>query len=114
VLAAAILLLLLDATVTAYLLRLRRRRRRLRARRLRDRESAWVVAARQANDDLARRQALLHAQRVLHPTVGMPAADTAPRAPVAGATSAEHELRRDAALLAAMGDLVYDPAVWER
>jgi hypothetical protein len=109
VLIVAVCLLVLDGLATAWLF-VRRCRRRCVWR-------EWAVVpfaagrcADQLNDDLARRQALLHLHQTTHPSDDVAPAD----APLTvWRASSGYEIRRAAELLAATPELVYDAATWE-
>jgi len=114
VLAVAISLLLVDGVATGWLVARRRRVRRVRcAPVVRPTSAPNYAAAVRANEDLARRQALLQAHRFGALARGGPPAGTL--GPMQGAASgAVADLREAADLLAATPQLLYDPATWER
>ena len=114
VLIAAVCLLVLDGLATAWLF-VRRHRRRRSWREWTAGPVALSEQGRQAdrlNEDLARRQALLHLQRLTHPSDDVAPSDASRtvRRAVAGSG---YEIRRAAELLAATPELVYDAATWE-
>jgi hypothetical protein len=114
VLIVAVCLLVLDGLATAWLFVRRYRRRRL----WREWTTGPVVPSEEGrrgdrlNEDLARRQALLHLQRLTHPSDGVTPAD-GPRSVRRAVASSGYEIRRAAELLAATPELVYDAATWE-
>jgi hypothetical protein len=113
-LAIAVGLLVLDASATCVLVARRRRARRQMAEaRLTSQRRDVASVAQALNDDLARRQAILLAQRQMaHQGVSDPSPDDPVGAP-RGVASPLVELRRAADLLSAIDVLVYDPMVWE-
>jgi hypothetical protein len=114
VLTVAVCLVVLDALATAWLCLRRRRLRRLQREHAVPRAVVTdeTTRASRLNEDLARRQALLQAQRSTDPTndAWRSNAQEPVRRSVAGSG---YEIRRAAELLAAMPELVYDAAVWE-
>jgi hypothetical protein len=110
----ALSLLVLDGLTTACLIARHHQRRRRRHRQVIRpiSTSDAMEAARRANDDLARRQALLTAQRMAHPVSGTSVANGRGARPQAQVGPVD-ELRRAAELLAARPVLVYDPVIWE-